>query len=339
MPSSPTRAPLLLTLVLPTLLAQSQAQAQGPQTPAQAEPSRRIQPTRPTAAPPARPAQPTPAAELIPGLENAELTLPDTPLLAEGTFLVRQRGSLTRAPSGEWIALFNPDAQGRRPRPMVLLPSQTLDRMAALHGERGPAAGFWITGQVFAYGELNYLLPTAYAVATDPAAAPAPSQPTAAQHAAPTEGALLQATPEPDSAAAIIRALESQRERPRGLERAPTAPPSGAARPNQSAPPAAAAELIPEGTQLLRRRGRMVRDSDGRQVFVFDSGPANATSADPPLPMLPCRTLELMEAWTARLGESITFTVSGTVYVHSGRNFLLPTIFSVNRPGDLAPRQ
>jgi len=67
-------------------------------------------------------------------------------LLREGSFLVRERASVLRAPTGEWVAVFHTARQNvgsreersaddpavRLPPAMVLLPSPTLDRLETL---------------------------------------------------------------------------------------------------------------------------------------------------------------------------------------------------------------
>src|SRR5690606_35550490 len=55
-------------------------------------------------------------------------TVPDyrirrAPLLPEGSFLPRRRGTLVRSDSGEWVYVFHPDAGGEAEQPITLLPS------------------------------------------------------------------------------------------------------------------------------------------------------------------------------------------------------------------------
>jgi hypothetical protein len=40
-----------------------------------------------------------------------------------------------------------------------------------------------------------------------------------------------------------------------------------------------------------------------------------------------------MEKILDRAGESVTFTLSGQVFVYKGRNYILPTLYQVNRRG------
>lgn len=93
--------------------------------------------------------------------------------------------------------------------------------------------------------------------------------------------------------------------------------------------------LLREGTLLSSRNGRMVRGQGGEWLLVFD---ASADSVvDPPMVLMPCLNLMAMERVAERGGESVTFSVSGQVFVYRGRNYLLPTMYVVNRRGELTP--
>jgi len=84
---------------------------------------------------------------------------------------------------------------------------------------------------------------------------------------------------------------------------------------------------------MTARRGRVVRSGSGESTFVVDAGTAGAV-AEAPMTLLPCTNLSTIESLAERLGESATFTISGQVTVYQGRNFLLPTTCTVNRPTD-----
>lgn len=93
--------------------------------------------------------------------------------------------------------------------------------------------------------------------------------------------------------------------------------------------------LLREGTLLSSRTGRMVRGQGGEWLLVFD---ASADSVvDPPMVLMPCLNLMAMERVAERGGEGVTFSVSGQVFVYRGRNYLLPTMYVVNRRGELTP--
>ncbi|HYE03674.1 MAG TPA: hypothetical protein VD963_10620 [Phycisphaerales bacterium] len=96
-------------------------------------------------------------------------------------------------------------------------------------------------------------------------------------------------------------------------------------------------QLLPEGTYLPSRRGRMARNPAGDWVFVFDSGPRGRT--EPPMVLMPSRTLEEMERLAGGQGEAAILTVSGQVFVYKGQNYLLPSFVVPERRGELTPLQ
>jgi hypothetical protein len=87
--------------------------------------------------------------------------------------------------------------------------------------------------------------------------------------------------------------------------------------------------LLREGTFLVERRGRMVRSATGDWMYTFDADAKG--QADPTMVLMPCQKLEAMEKLAERYGESITFTLTGQVFVYKNRNYLLPGPFQVNR--------
>lgn len=284
---------------------------------------------QPVPVPPAvtRPAA-QPQADPVAGLQTG---LTGAPLRREGTFLVRQRGSLVKTSGGQWAFVFHRVPQGQAERPMFLLRSQHLARMEQLAGQRPEEATFLISGQVFAYRGVNYLLvapippvlaqPDSNAASADqPAGAPAeaPSAPPQTGDAEPTTHDLL-------------RTLEAQRDRPRALG-LPPAPESTAAPPDRKA-------ILAEGTIINRRRGRLVRAAGGETAVMFDNDADSAAGVDPPLILLPCLTMERMETIGIDRGESLVFEISGRVFAYGGRNYLLPTMFQIYAPTDLERRQ
>lgn len=246
--------------------------------------------------------------------------------MPEGTFVVAQPGRAQALASGDWIFVFRAQEE-RRLKPMVLLPSQSLQRLQRFLADRSEPVTLRISGQVFSYGSLNYLLPSAYSVDRDQPSVPAaPTKPEA------TDDEQVSTAASSDPAVDdLIAELELQRRRPRALE-------AEHATPTQDKAPAPRADTLPEGTQILQRRARLVRN-DTASTLVFEAGAAGATSIDRPLRLLPSRLRERMEAWAGQLGDTASFTVSGVVYAHEGTNYLLPTAFTQNRPGDVAPRQ
>ncbi len=262
------------------------------------------------------------------------------PLRPEGTFISRQRGSLVRGRSGEWILVPRRDANGRAERPMVILPSRNLERMVAQAGPDPEAGTFLVTGQVFAYRGVNYLLlPVVPPVLEDSGPSPTPAEPAAEEHPAP-------GTPPPagdPDLGEVIRELESHRGRTRELGSGPQ-PRSAAVGDHADTPAEPGAEapdpaLLPEGTMLLRRRGRLVRNAGGETALLLDTDADTATALDPPLVISPCAMLERMEWLVLAQGEAMVFEVTGRVLEYRGRNHLLPMLFRAYPPTELERRQ
>jgi hypothetical protein len=149
-----------------------------------------------------------------------------------------------------------------------------------------------------------------------------------------------------------IKKMEEQRKKENPTPAQPTPPAAPAATPPAAAPPSArppqGADAIVEpattGTRLLRentfitqRRGRMTRSMTSEWVFTMDSD--GKGKSEPAMVLMPCMNLQNMEKTVDRAGEGTSFTVSGTVYVYKGRNYLLPSMYVVNRRSDLAPGQ
>jgi len=305
-------------------LAQSEQPAHA-EPPAQ-RPRPAPRPVEPTASPridPVQPGKPDLRQEAIPGLEESDFKIGPAPLVSERTTLTLRRGSMVRLPTGERVYLFHPDSRGRAERPMVLLASQKLQQLELIAADRAEPPVFLLTGQVFVFQGINYLLPTAYSVVQPPSEA---------------EPGVTGAPPTPSAAdpqiKELIRQLEAQRRGPRALER-----PGATAPARPAAVEADQAGLLKEGQAVVRRRGRMVRGGGGEWEFVFDRGAAGDPSLDRPMVMAPCLNLQRMEAQAALRGESATFEVSGQVRVYRGRNYLVPTLFQAYMANELEPRQ
>ncbi len=300
--------------------------------------------------------QPQPVRPGEPGTAREELGIDrPPPLVREGAFVSSARGVVVRGQSGRWYIVFDEDARGRKMPPMVVLPGPhlaALERLAArLGGEEtaggasggdGEAAGarlrILVTGQVLAYQGHNYLLPTAAPIlettlpVAEAAPTPAPVDAEGAGEAAGEEpgragdgaaGAETDAEPSIDQ---IIGDLD----RALGTRRASN--PIIAADHEGTAGENGAARVRPAGF-MTARRGRIMRTGAGDCTFVVDAGTAGEV-AEPPMLLLPCTNLSAIESIAERMGESATFTISGQVIVYKGRNYLLPTTYTVNRVTD-----
>lgn len=88
-----------------------------------------------------------------------------------------------------------------------------------------------------------------------------------------------------------------------------------------------ATRLVPEGTLLVERRGRVHRLATGRLVFVFDADETG--QADPPMFLQPSvRTMQLERVIGDR-GPATTVKLTGRVMAYRGWNYLKPSAFSI----------
>ena len=88
-------------------------------------------------------------------------------LRREGEFVLSRDGRLRRLEgSGDdplrpgVLFVFDADSATAGEPPMILQPCRLLESMEAIAARRGPDTVFTVTGQVYAYGGANYLLPT-----------------------------------------------------------------------------------------------------------------------------------------------------------------------------------
>ncbi len=255
---------------------------------------------------------------------------PRTPAVRkEGTFLLRQRGSPVRLPSGEWLFVFHRDNQGRAERSMVLTPCRSLERLEQAAGPDPGAQTFVVTGQVFTYRGTNHLLLTAPPLLDRPEPSPRSEGP-GPEVIGPEAG-----RPEGPALDDAIRALEAHRNRPRGLGvAAESHVPPGATRLRPA--------TLPEGTMLVRRRARLARVSGptgGETALILDSDADSGATVDPPMILVRCATLERMEWHALAQGETLVFEVSGRVLAHGGQNYLIPMLYRFYPPTELERRQ
>ncbi len=280
--------------------------------------------------------QPSPVRPGLPGSVQNELGIERGPsLVREGSFVSSARGALVKGRSGRWFFVFDRDRRGRQMPPMVVLPSEHLaamERLAARMNEdevRRTGARMLVTGQVMAYAGNNYLLPTAPPLVDTPAPESEPRDAETRAETAPAAtgaGVADPAQPEP-----TIEQIVADLDKAIGTRRAAN-PSRLAPAPEAGSSEGGTPRLRPAGV-LTPRRGRVVRSAAGEPVFVVDSGAAGVVP-EPPMVLLPCTNLAGIESLAERLGENATFTISGQVLVYKDRNYLLPTMYTVNRAGD-----
>lgn len=273
------------------------------------------------------------ASELLPGLSADELGVPLGRLYAEGSFLVRRAGAMIQAPTGEWIFVFNPSVDGQIDTPVVLVPSAELEHVLPTISHDESPRPLVLTGQVLVYAGRNYVVPLAI-IDGDATATPgaprvdddsAATQPTGDQPA-------RELTTDPD-VADLIADLEERRDTPRGL--APrTAGGVGSTRESLLTP--TTIETLPEGTMLVRRRARMVRESTGAWSLALDNDSGGEASR---LIILPCQNLAAMERLAAGAAEEAEFEVTARILTFQGRNYAMPLMFWLMRSGEVRSLQ
>jgi len=240
-------------------------------------------------------------------------------LLPEGTYLSERLIRLRPIGERATAAVFVPTIGERRIRPMALLPCANTQAMEQLAESGDGSVLFEASGQVFRSKGLNYFLPLVFRAASDEAlrvgeAAPVAPDPEEPEPAPP----LLNRTKDDVRVEELIRELEA----------ATSASDTGRSR-EDGGP----ATLEREGGVVTLRRCRLSRGPAGAFVATFDAG-VEDDLAGAPMGLMPCELSDEMEEIAARRGEHVTMTVSGRVFLYGRENYLLPTMFTVNRSGD-----
>ncbi|MDX2131177.1 MAG: hypothetical protein SFY69_03885 [Planctomycetota bacterium] len=275
---------------------------------------------------PVRPVAGVPEQSSVPGVPapgGVDLRAPGALPLVEGAALAPRSGTLRRALTGE--AVFVP-APGDPPLPpLILLPCAVLEETRGVPD----GVGVRIGGQVHRYHGRTYLLPTSFSRETAEVVTVPEPRPQPAPTDAPAEDRVPPPPGNDPSVDDLLRDLETG---------APVLP-----RPDADAAPVAAplarSRAGTDGRLLMRARGRVMRLSDAQGHFgvVIDNDPDSPGPSR--LVLLPCRTLERIEALAAWRGENAAYEVSGRVYTHDGRTYLLPVLVQAARTSDVAPMQ
>ncbi|MCC5823589.1 MAG: hypothetical protein LAT64_10370 [Phycisphaerales bacterium] len=279
-----------------------------------------VVPTRSRVAQPVRPG-------LTGGADWAEAAGLRAAGLPEGTFLIERPGHLIDAPGGRQV--FVPTAEDRvaGEGPMLILPSASLERlMLALTG-RGEQPAVRVSGEVFVYHGRSHLLMSSALIGhaePEPDEAPAPAEPR--EGADDTPESLLD---DPD----VRRLLEELEAARPGRQDDRRSDPVLDAR--ESTPSVAPA---PDGTPVLRRRGRLVRTGEGAWAFVFDNDLDDPISGEAMI-VMPCRLLERMERRALVEADAFQLQVSGRVHTFKGEAYLLPTMMLEVPVSGIVPMQ
>jgi hypothetical protein len=102
---------------------------------------------------------------------------------------------------------------------------------------------------------------------------------------------------------------------------APATLPAAAPLINAAAPHAPAAALLTEPGVISNRLGRLVRDAKtGVKLIAFDAD--GKRMADPPMGVIPCKFLTVMEDMSEDGNKPLKFKVSGEVTTYRGKNYL-----------------
>jgi hypothetical protein len=90
---------------------------------------------------------------------------------------------------------------------------------------------------------------------------------------------------------------------------------------NPVAPNVPVAATLPQGSIVTNRVGRLVRDpKTGAKLIAFDSD--NRAMADPPMGVVPCKYLAVLEDATDDGNKPLPFRLSGEVLTYRGKNYL-----------------
>jgi len=254
------------------------------------------------------PSEEAPSIERV-GMGEREVS-PARPryLLREGTLLRRLSGEIREEAEGgasfSILGSSDPLAGYRLTLTPGLLLDEVLETLRSMRVER---QRFEVTGRVLVYRDRNYLQLTQPAILTERSVDPSAEVSDAAADA-----------DEPDSTDSIIRDLE------RSVGSIPRRVPGGdrdRAEANEA--------VLPEGTRIVLRRGRLRRTPGGGFLFVFDADASGL--ADPPMQLIPCMLLENMEQVAMGRDDRSAILLTGTVFLFDGRNYLLPSVYRMPR--------
>ncbi|HLO41713.1 MAG TPA: hypothetical protein VK176_11880 [Phycisphaerales bacterium] len=303
---------------------------------------------------------------------DSSLPVPKVRRAREGIFVIKQRGELLMARTGDVIFVPDKGAPAKTSRPMVLLPCQTLARLenaAGLRsdqptGENASRPRVLMTGQVMVYRQREYLLPSVFQIESNTQAASSagsgePVRSTDVQEkdaAAPAESGVGDEKADSQREGEVesfIRELEDRRTQNRGLTREMArtgTPPAGETTTTENTsepstvatqtPDAGKAWPIAEGSVITARRARLVRFTDGSVGVSFDNGAkpsGGGKRTEAPMAMLACQLTQRMEEVVGTRGDKAQIEVSGRVFSYGNRNYLLPTMYQVLPPSDVGP--
>ncbi len=291
--------PLLVTLlaILPTTIRASE--------PAPTSPPAKKPPTTPNDSKPPTPEDILkalqdlrPPNDIIPPASAAHRPAEEEgPLWPEGWSLIGVTGTIEF--ENDWWMFSFTDPETNKPLRLKLLPNSTLEIMA--RSSTGPNKNtlFVVYGNVTVFKNENYLLPKTAArsnVAPTKADAPSTSPPTIGSDAS-TEDVVAQMNKQKPTEEIVTGNTTGNVERSTITSRS----------------------VIPEGSPIVNRPGRLVR-SGNWWTFVTEAD--HPDHAEPAFRVLPGRPLETMAEATERDPTGLVYVVSGELTSFQGENYL-----------------
>ncbi|MEL7087779.1 MAG: hypothetical protein AAGL98_04955, partial [Planctomycetota bacterium] len=298
---------------------------------------------------PNRVGMPAAAVDIDPAVVGVLPGAPLPRLRREGEFILERPGQLINVPNtGYWVFVFDETPGEPDLRPMIVQRCQRLASMQdTIEQRRDPdrTMSFSISGQVHTYRGVNYLLPTAIAgtrqlppgistaAEADEAAASAPAAPAVDPFDDIDRPAVVVTDPQTPGSfggdgdpIALMEQMLDVRETPptrpdtmpthTGLDDASLDAALQGVKPVNDDPE----KLVREGAYLVNRAGRITRGLGGavggeaqNLMFAFEADGQDPESAEPPMMLMPCKLLELMEDSVAERGDQVVFVVSGRV--------------------------
>lgn len=254
-----------------------------------------------------------PGSALKPAVSSERLEL-----RPEGTAVVDWSGLLVL--DDNWWTHVRSTAKGRKA--VKLLPNAALEVMVRTSAGSATEIEFSVYGELTVYEDENYLLVQFARRITQRPPAPQPPRKDAETDSdgkgrpEAGDGDAVAESPSEDSVESVLERL--QREEPKQNVMPPAAVRSG---PRPRTVAGASHTLAPDGTPLVDRPGRIVRDGSW-WTFAFESD--HPDSPEAPLKLLPANALELMVRASDEGKESVVFLLSGEVTLFQDESFLLP---------------
>lgn len=251
-----------------------------------------------------------PANEIIPSVRSDESDSRSAAakLLPEGWTVVDELGQITRGEKG-WT--FKPDRDELPDLP--LLQNATLELVVRTVTASPRTLTFKVSGHLTVFEGKNHLFLRAARrpTADEPEEAPAPPEPSREPLTAEEVLAKMKRAAPEDQLVDFDNFGEDRRTN------------------RILAESATGRVLIPDGTPLTRRPGRIVPDHTG---WIFTPESDHPDHPEPSLTLLPCAHTERMIDIYQRDDAGLVFIVSGEITQYRGENYLLPSM-AVQRVG------